>query len=393
MPLALVVGAGIGGMAAGLALRRAGWDIRIFERAAAPRAIGFALGLAPNASAALRQLGVGRLVTQHGFAPTSAEFRRLDGSVIRRFSQPPDATPAGDVMRLILRPALHDALLDALGPGVVEPDRAAVRFHETGTGVRVQFADGTDATGDILIGADGIGSIVRAQLHPGEAPPRASGYFAIRGLSPAVDRLNGLHAIWYLGRGAESGLVQTAPDAIYWFVSLFADDVRAGAIDVQEVMRRCTSTWDAQFRAITGATAAEDMRIDELFVREPLARWGSGRVTLLGDAAHPMLPHTGQGAAQALEDAVVLGRALHDAGDPVAALRRYEAVRGPQTRRIVRMGPRIARMTTTRSAALTALRDTALRLIPERAIVRAFTQPGGASAPPPVSGGSSREEP
>jgi 2-polyprenyl-6-methoxyphenol hydroxylase-like FAD-dependent oxidoreductase len=282
-------------------------------------------------------------------------------------------------MRLILRPALHKALLEALGPDVVEVDRAATRYHDEGARVRLDFADGTDAAGDILIGADGVGSVIRGQLHPGEPPPKASGYLAIRGLSYAVERLNGLTAIWYMGRGAESGIVQTAPDAIYWFVSLFADDVRAGTgeVEVHEVMRRCTAGWDEQFRAITGATMPEDMRIDELFVREPLARWGSGRVTLLGDAAHPMLPHTGQGAAQALEDAVALGRALAGVTEPVAALRRYEEVRARRTRRVVRTGPWIARVTTTRNPVIAALRNGAMRLIPERVLIKAFTQPGG----------------
>ena len=116
------------------------------------------------------------------------------------------------------------------------------------------------------------------------------------------------------------------------------------------------------------------MRLDELFAREPLTTWGDGPVTLLGDAAHPMLPHTGQGAAQALEDAVELGRALAAPGDPIAALRAYERVRGPKTRKMVKMGPRIARVTTTRNPVLGALRNSAIRLIPERLLLRGMAE-------------------
>jgi 2-polyprenyl-6-methoxyphenol hydroxylase-like FAD-dependent oxidoreductase len=380
MPTALIVGAGIGGLAAGIALRRAGWDVRIFERAPAPRDVGFALGLAPNAMAALRELGVADAVAAHGMTPTSAEIRRPDGRVLRRLVARGEGLPSGDLPKLILRPALHAALLQALGSSSgrapVEVNRAAVRFAADGRAVQVVLADGTSAAGDLLIGADGVASTIRAQLHPEEAAARPSGYFAVRGLSRAVERLNGLQALWYLGRGVESGVIQAGRNEIYWFISLLADEVNAGPPDVRSVMRRCTSGFDAQFHAITGATAPADMRLDELFVREPLARWGTGPVSLLGDAAHPMLPHTGQGAAQALEDAVLLGRALGRGGDHLDALRRYEAVRARRTQRVVKMGPRLARITTTRNPVVVFLRDTTIRLVPERAIVKAFTRTG-----------------
>jgi len=107
------------------------------------------------------------------------------------------------------------------------------------------------------------------------------------------------------------------------------------------------------------------MRFDELFVRDPLTAWGTGRVTLLGDAAHPMLPHTGQGAAQALEDAVALGLALRHAGPFEDLLRRYEKVRLRRTSSLVKLGPILARVTTTRSRMIQWLRTSAIRLIPE----------------------------
>jgi 2-polyprenyl-6-methoxyphenol hydroxylase-like FAD-dependent oxidoreductase len=376
MPLALIAGAGIGGLAAGMALRRAGWDIRIFERADTPRAIGFALGLAPNAIAALRELGIADTIIAQGVTPTAVEIRRVDGRVLRRFAGRLSGRPNGDVPSLILRPVLHRALLDALGPDAVEANHAAVGFQLEGTRVRLELADGTSATGDILIGADGVASVIRAKLHPAEAPPQPSGYFAVRGESPALDQLGGLQALWYFGRGVESGVIQAGPRSIYWFVSLWSDDVKRGPLDVASVMRRCTAGFDQQFHAITGATPPGNMRLDELLAREPLGKWGAGPVTLLGDAAHPMLPHTGQGAAQALEDAVALGRVLQRGGDHRAALRRYEQVRARHTRRVVNMGPRIAAVTTTRNPIIEFVRDTTIRLVPEMALVKVFTQTG-----------------
>ena len=106
-------------------------------------------------------------------------------------------------------------------------------------------------------------------------------------------------------------------------------------------------------------------------------RWGAGPVTLLGDAAHPMLPHTGQGAAQAMEDAVGLGRVMRSAGnDVVAALRRYEDVRARRTRQVVESGPRIARVTTTKNPVVSFLRDAAIRFVPESLILKPFTHIG-----------------
>jgi 2-polyprenyl-6-methoxyphenol hydroxylase-like FAD-dependent oxidoreductase len=376
MPTALIVGAGIGGLAAGIALRRAGWDIRIFESAPTPRAIGFALGLAPNAIAALRELGIADAVIAQGITPSSAEIRRVDGHVIRRFVGRLEDLPKRDRPSVILRPALHAVLLDALGPAAVEVNRAVVRFTADRTGVTLDLADRAIASGDILVGADGVGSTVRAQLHPGEPPATPSGYFAVRGLSPAVERLDGLQALWYFGRGVESGVIQASPSAIYWFVSLLADEVRSGPLDVDSVMRRCTAGFDAQFHAITRATSPANLRLDELLVREPLEQWGAGPVTLLGDAAHPVLPHTGQGAAQALEDAVGLGHAMKYGSDYVAALRQYEGVRSRHTRRVVKMGPRIAQITTTKNPVVGFLRNTAIRFVPEIALVKAFTQAG-----------------
>lgn len=376
MPLALIAGAGIGGLAAGLALRHAGWDVRIFERADTPRAIGFGLGLAPNAVAALRELGIADLVVAQGITPTAVEIRHVDGRLIRRFAGGLASQRKGDVPSVILRPVLHRALLDAVGPEAIELNRSVSGFRLDDARVRVALQDGTSATGDILVGADGVGSIIRAQLHPEEAPPHSSGYFALRGQSPAIDKLDGLQAIWYFGPGMESGVIQASTQAIYWFVSLHAADVTSGPLDVASVMRRCTAGFDRQFHAITAATPPEDMRLDELFARRPLDPWGAGAVTLLGDAAHPVLPHTGQGAAQALEDAVALGRVMKGGRDHLDALRRYEHVRSRQTRRVINSGPRIAAVTTTKNRLMASLRNAAIRLVPEMVLVKVFTQTG-----------------
>ena len=173
----------------------------------------------------------------------------------------------------------------------------------------------------------------------------------------------------YLGDGIEAATARASQDAVYWYVSLLAADVGNVEPIPRVILERQTAAFDPRFRAITSASLPDDMRFDELLLRDPLSEWGTGRITLLGDAAHPMLPHTGQGAAQALEDAVALGLVLGPAGVVEPALRRYEQVRSRRTRRLVKLGPRIARITTTRNPLVKLLRTTAVRWLPESMLV------------------------
>ena len=251
---------------------------------------------------------------------------------------------------VLLRSALHGTLLDAVGSDALLLGR------------RVADLTTLPVSADVIIGADGVGSTIRRALHPDEAPPRPSGYHALRGVSEvAGDALGNTDLAVYLGDGVEIGLAKASRTAIYWYVSLVDE---FDATDADAILERCARGLDGRALAIMRAAPPNSMRHDRLFMREPLARWGDGNVTLLGDAAHPVLPHTAQGAALALEDAVALGLALGHAGDPIAALRRYEDVRAARTRRVIGAGPRIAALTTTRKRSRIVLRDAAIRLLP-----------------------------
>jgi 2-polyprenyl-6-methoxyphenol hydroxylase-like FAD-dependent oxidoreductase len=363
---ALIVGAGVGGLAAGIALRRVGWSVRIFERTSEPRTLGFALNLASNAVQALRELGVAGRVMSEGSVVEKAELRRADGHVLKRFDVASASAHAASVVAL--RPALHGALLDATPAGGLLLDSAAAGFEVTRDGVRLRLQDGRTEAGDLLVGADGVGSAIRRQLHPAEGPPRRSGYFGVRGVAlEAANRLGGLSAVAYLDYGIEAATVRASRHAVYWYVSLLEEDAGPMTHGPAGILERCASLLDDRFRAIVGATDPRDVRVDELFDRDPIAEWGRGPVTLLGDAAHPMLPHSGQGAAQALEDAVALGLALASPADLARALRKYERVRSRRTRGIVLRGRRIARFTTTKSRPIGWLRAAAIRVVPAKA--------------------------
>jgi 2-polyprenyl-6-methoxyphenol hydroxylase-like FAD-dependent oxidoreductase len=319
---ALIVGAGIGGLAAAISLRRAGWAVRVFERAESPRALGFALALMPNAVAALRELGVADRVIASGSVFALGELRRADGRLLRRIDTARGSTD--DAFAVVaLRSVLHGALLDAVGTDTLTLSREGVGFESVGPRVRLYCAGGAVAEGDVLIGADGVASVIRRSLHPAEPAPRRSGYVALRGVAfGAGHHLGPLRGAGFFGPGVEAATTRANDTDVYWYMSLLAPDVPAG-ISARALLAERSAGFDPMFQAITGGTRAEDLRLDELFDREPLAVWGRGPVTLLGDAAHPMLPHAGQGAAQALEDAVALGLAIGAGGDLESALRRY----------------------------------------------------------------------
>ncbi len=372
---ALIVGAGIGGLAAAIALEQAGFRVRVFERAASPREVGFALNLAPNAVAALRELGVDREVIATGHALADIELRHADGRVLSRLNL--ETTIGRTPTVMALRPALHSALAGATKPGTLVLGCDASGFEVNETRVVLHCRDGRSEPGGLLIGADGVGSVVRRQLHPKEPAPRRSPYLAVRGVAYHADHhLGSLDGVAYFGRGLEAAGVRAGSQAVYWYLSLLADDVGRER-RAPSVAARYAGVIGGGFQAIVGATRDEDMRLDELFDRDPIDEWGRGPVTLLGDAAHPMLPHAGQGAAQALEDAVALGLALTHAGDLGVALRRYERVRAARTRRVVRQARLAARVMTTGSRAVDWLRAMGLRVLPAGLLARAYLRADG----------------
>jgi 2-polyprenyl-6-methoxyphenol hydroxylase-like FAD-dependent oxidoreductase len=229
-PIALIVGAGIGGLAAGIALGRAGWRVRIFERASNPRELGFALNLAPNAVAALSELGLADRIGSLGHVVTSAELREPGHGVLKHL----DVESVSDRVTptvVASRQALHGTLLEAVGRDALELDSAVEGFEQMPTGVTLRCANGTTADGDVLIGADGVNSVIRARLHRGEAAPRTTRYVALRALSRgSAGHMQGLSSIAYLGRGLETAAVQTGGGDVYWYMSLLASDVAPARI-------------------------------------------------------------------------------------------------------------------------------------------------------------------
>ena len=372
---AIVVGGGIGGLAAAVALGHVGVEALVFERADELREIGAGLGLYPNAMKALRKLGLHEAVLEAGrpLRP-SGQIRSWRGEVLAEVSTAVMEERFGDVTVGIHRARLQQALLEALeeAGGEVRLGAAFVAFGQGERGVTARFAEGREERGDLLVGADGLRSAVREQLL-GDGPPRYAGYSAWRGLvGRAEEYLEGKAGFEVIGCGSRFGLVALGGGAAYWFATKNAPrPEKAEPAEHRAELLSRFGGWHEPIPSVIRATEDADLYFDGLYHREPVARWGRGRVTLLGDAAHPMTPDLGQGAAQAIEDAVVLARSLKEKGEPEAALRLYEDRRLARAAYVVRQSLRAGRIAQMENPLACRMRDAALKILPRRALVGA----------------------
>lgn len=353
---ALIIGAGIGGLSAAIALQRAGWEVAVHERAPSLEPVGAGLALWANALTALDRLGIGERVRAAGVPNTDGWIYRDTGERLAAVASPALRERLGEIGVVVHRAELQAILLDAAGAGVVRTASELTGFRDEGDAVVAAFADGSSVRSAILVGADGLNSVTRAVLH-GAAAPRYSGYTAWRAVLPFDPERLEPGETW--GRGARFGRAPLAGGRAYVFATA---NVPAGTRspdgEKAELQRRFAG-WHAPIPAIIDALDERDILRNDIVDRPPLRTWGRGRITLLGDAAHPMTPNLGQGACQAIEDAVVLARHLGaiagvaegrqehgphtgDATDRVAAaLRAYEAGRIPRTSAIVRQSRQV----------------------------------------------------
>ncbi len=369
---AVVIGGGIGGLSAAIALRRSGMEATVFERAGELREIGAGISLWANAMKALRKLGVHDVVWAAGRPlQPGGELRSASGEVFYEVSAAAMEERFGDVTLALHRADLQEALLGALDADAVYLDAEFRGFEQDEKGVVARFAGGRFVRGDLLVGADGLRSTVRARLL-GDGPPLYAGYTAWRGVAKLEDDLvqdgAGFEA-W--GRGERFGLVKLGQGRVYWFATKNApegeddagQDPRQGR--KEELLARFGG-WHEPIPTVIEATQESDIHHDGVYYREPVERWGEGRATLLGDAAHPMTPDLGQGACQAIEDAVVLAGCFQEGRNVEAALRLYEARRLDRTAYVVRQSRRLGRLGQLENPLVCALRDATLKAIPRR---------------------------
>ena len=340
-----VIGAGLGGLAAGVALRQAGFDVDVYEQAPELTEIGGGINLGPNAVRVLYRLGLRPALDREAVRPLSTHQRRWqDGRTLQLAPLNPRCEELYGAPHLTVHRAdLLAIIASGFAPERLHLGHRLVGLSDKGDRVEAWFENSVRMTADVVIGAVGINSTVRAALL-GEEAPRFAGCVAYRGLVP-VERIADLG----LELGSQSW-VGPGGHFVHYFVSRgrllnFVGWTEHDTWSREDWTDRATigralqafAGWHPQLRRIIGA--ADTCFIWALFDREPLPRWSIGRITLLGDACHPMYPFMGQGAAQAMEDGATLAACLSAAGGgvPDVALRRYEELRRPRVTRLQEM--------------------------------------------------------
>jgi 2-polyprenyl-6-methoxyphenol hydroxylase-like FAD-dependent oxidoreductase len=257
------------------------------------------------------------------------------------------------------RAELQSALLDAVGADNV---RFGAEVVEVGPGAELGLASGERVSADVVVGADGISSVTR-QAVIGDGEPDSSGFVAYRSVV-AWDAE--IPAGEYLGRGEVLGIAPLSRRRVYWYAAHRAEEPRGDSALELEALRARHASWAEPIPSLLAATAPADLLRHELFDRPAAEVWGHGPVTLLGDAAHPMLPFLGQGACCALEDAVALARALREGEvEPAEALRAYERERAPRSRLLVNGSRAAGRMCLMASPLGTRIRNAAMAALPD----------------------------
>ncbi|MFI2188441.1 FAD-dependent monooxygenase [Streptomyces sioyaensis] len=368
---AVVVGGGIGGLAAAIGLRLIGWEVTVVERAASLADVGAGISLHANGLRALDVLGVGGAVraaarpqyTGGTRTPGGSWLARMDGAALEReLGTPIVGIPRG-VLHGLLRAALPPECL-VIGAEVTSVDRsdpARVRMPLNGGFLEA----------DLVVAADGVGSRLRAQLFPRHPGPAFSGSTVLRAITEyPVELRTDFELTW--GKGAEFGHIAFTDGRAEWHAVLNSPPGIRHA-DALAAIRRRFGGWHDPIPALLDATRPHAVLHHDIHeLATPLPGFTVGRIVLLGDAAHAMTPNLGQGACQALEDAAVLAAALATERTVESAVARYDAERRPRSQSVARAAHQAGRMGQRLAHPLiVAARNTALRLAPSRATVRA----------------------
>jgi 6-hydroxynicotinate 3-monooxygenase len=333
-----IVGAGPAGMAAALAAHRAGFEVALYERYPEIKAAGNILNLWPPPQKVLRLLGVD--TTDLG-APCRAQFQRNDGKVRAHVNLPPEVVREyGGGFIGLLRWGLYKRMLDALPPGILHLNHRVTGLHLGNDSVRVEFEKQPAIEADVVIGADGINSMVREALW-GKQPIRhqglhlVGGWLYVDGPTPT----DGVVAHNRTTQASYTPIRHEGRNGYEWWVLEACEPGAAFNEDLLEFARRRAADFTPMMRSLIDRTPREHMQRWEIRDRPPMKQWSKGRVTLVGDAAHPTSPYAAYGAGMSIEDGYFLARELagcdiRDATSVQQALQRYEDRRKPHTSRV-----------------------------------------------------------
>ena len=328
-----IAGAGIAGLALAAGLHRAGVPVRVFEERTELAETGAGITLWPNSLAALDLLGLGDKVRAAGTCVSAGSIRAADGRWLRKVDRSRFEAALGEPLIVIHRVELVELLADAGDRSAIGFGTAVDGYEANGSNVTVQLSDGSSIPAAALIGADGFRSAVARQLHP-QIRQRYAGYTTWRGV--ANIEIDESVAGESSGPGTEFGCIPLGRGRTYWFAAKLEPEGVLAAEGEIEYLRGAFASWHPEIAQVLAAADPAQVSRHDMYDRTAPRKWSSGAVTIVGDAAHPMRPHLGQGGCQALIDAAVVARLIARREDPATAFREYQKLRRRAARRAVR---------------------------------------------------------
>ncbi|HLR68025.1 MAG TPA: FAD-dependent monooxygenase [Virgibacillus sp.] len=369
----IVIGGGIGGLCTTLMLQKNGDDVQLFEAAAQIKAVGAGIGVGSNALAALYETGVGEQIEQRGNPLHEMIFQNEQGVQLNKMDFTKFAQEFGLNSFTIHRADLHHVLYQSIKPNTIHLNKRCFDFKQTKTGVEVYFDDSTQVEGDIIIAADGIHSVFRNKLIP-HAKTRYAGYTCWRGVVETDDHRftkQTSYELW--GRAGRIGIVPLKGKQVYWFACVNGkpNDPKyknRTPMDVAQIF----SSFPEHITQLIRLTKEDELLHHDIYDLKPLNQFVYGRIVLLGDAAHATTPNMGQGAGQALEDAIVFVKSLNKEKDLHKAFNRYENKRIKRTKKIIKMSRNIGIGAQLENPFAIAIRNKLFPYVPSAILLQKF---------------------
>jgi 2-polyprenyl-6-methoxyphenol hydroxylase-like FAD-dependent oxidoreductase len=362
----IIIGAGIGGLTLALALQQVGIDYAIYDAAPGNKAVGAGIMLGTNAMKVYGRLGLSAILEGRGALPDRYSIRDHQGNILKVIDNKLLLERYDHKSLMIHRAALQDELIHALERNV-QWGKKCVRIKESASQVSVQFEDGSEASGDILVGADGIRSAVREQCVV-KAQYRYSGQTCWRAIIPIdlpLAEQRETAEVWGGGNGLRASYGQVGPQQVYFWMT---KQMPAGSVFTAEAaldyIKASLHSFDGYMQTVLKHLTADTLIHSDLYDIKPIERWYQDRVVLLGDAAHATTPNLGQGASQAIEDAYMLARCLASSPDHARAFATYQQKRMGRAVKIVSMSRGLSMLTNLKCRIAVWFRNQLMKRIP-----------------------------
>jgi 2-polyprenyl-6-methoxyphenol hydroxylase-like FAD-dependent oxidoreductase len=337
-----IIGGGIGGLTTAIALQQRGFDVKVYEAASEIKAVGAGLWIAPNAINIFERLGIAHTIKNAGNQLIMSCLGDHEGNALTSVDFSKIAVKYKNGTTTIHRGILQNILLNNVKPNTVKTNFRLKSIENTEGGIRIHFENGETIQTDILIGADGINSMVRKHLF-GDIPLRYSGQTCWRGIAK-MQMQNPKHTaeLWGTKGGLRAAYTQVNAEEVYWYITLKTEKgAKIPQNEVKIYLKNLVSEFNSEIQKAIENTDNQYIIQNDLFDINPLPRWYQGNFVLLGDAAHATTPNLGQGACQAIEDAYYLAACLSDTPSVIEAFSIYQTKRKPKADFVIKTSRRI----------------------------------------------------